>query len=85
MTTPRIRVFAGPNGSGKTTLINKLQDLNLPLYRVINPDEIEKQLDAKRGLTLSEYGIRATSSEFLRFVNEHRIFRPSYSILFAKK
>lgn len=68
MTTPRIRVFAGPNGSGKTTLINKLQDLKLPLYRIINPDEIERQLNTKRGLTLSDYGIRTRSSEFLRFV-----------------
>jgi len=64
----RIRVFAGPNGSGKSTLLNRLADSEIPLYCVINPDEIESKLGSKNGLLLSDFGLAATRSQFLTYV-----------------
>jgi predicted ABC-type ATPase len=66
--TPRIRVFAGPNGSGKSTLLDRLSDSNVPLYCVINPDAIEKHLNANDGLALADYGLKASKPEFLTYV-----------------
>ena len=67
---PRIRVFAGPNGSGKTTLVQKLQAINLPLYHVINPDDIEQKLNSKAGLDLSYLGSNVLEIDFLRYVGQ---------------
>jgi len=63
--TPRIRVFAGPNGSEKSTLLNRLSASNIPLYSVVNPDEIEKRLNSEEGLRLLDYGLTSTKSDFL--------------------
>jgi len=68
--TPRIRVFAGPNGSGKSTLLNRLSATNIPLYSVVNPDEIEKRLNSEEGLRLLDYGLTSTKSDFLGYVKD---------------
>ncbi len=67
---PRIRVFAGPNGSGKTTLVQKLQAINLPLYSVINPDDIEQDLNSEAGLDLSYLGANRLEADFLRYTKQ---------------
>ncbi len=66
--TPRIRVFEGPNGSGTSTLLDRLSDSNVPLYYVIGPNAIEKQLNAKDGLALTNYGLKPSKPEFLAYV-----------------
>ena len=71
--TPRIRVFAGPNGSGKSTLLNRLSDSNIPLYSVVNPDEIEKRLNSEEGLRLLDYGLTSTKSDFLWLRERHHL------------
>ena len=37
----RLRIFAGPNGSGKSTLVQRIKEKeNVPLYTVLNADEL---------------------------------------------
>jgi predicted ABC-type ATPase len=68
--TSRIRVFSGPNGSGKSTLVDRLLTSNIPLYRVINPDRIEEDLNSRTGLALSDYGLTLTKAQFHKYVEK---------------
>ena len=43
MSTPRLRMFAGPNGNGKSTLNSVVSKELLGIY--INADEIEKEIN----------------------------------------
>lgn len=65
--TPRVRVFAGPNGSGKSTLLAKLA-ATVPMYAVINPDDIERSMNTGGGVALMPYGVTTNRSEFLAYV-----------------
>jgi len=59
---PRIRIFAGPNGSGKTTLYEELSN-NYSSGYFINADEIEKKLQVKRLIDLTEFGLKSSQKE----------------------
>lgn len=58
MQSHRIRIFAGPNGSGKTTLYNALSNNYNPGF-FINADEIEKTLQTKGLIDLTELGLKS--------------------------
>lgn len=62
---PRLRMFAGPNGSGKSTLKDHVQPHWLGVY--VNADDMEKQVRAEGGLSLSPFGIVATHAELAAF------------------
>ncbi|MBG6062646.1 putative ABC-type ATPase [Flavobacterium sp. CG_9.1] len=58
----RIRVFAGPNGSGKTSLYSVIsKTYNSGIF--INADEIEKILQTKGLIDLSEFGLKVTTKD----------------------
>lgn len=69
---PRIRMFAGPNGSGKSTLKSVLPLKLLGSY--INPDEIEKEINAN-GLDLSTYGISTSNAEIIDFFKNSNLLK----------
>lgn len=56
-------MFAGPNGSGKSTIKNNFPKELLGVY--INPDEIEKELQAKDQLDLSSFYLENSASKDL--------------------
>jgi predicted ABC-type ATPase len=63
----RIRVFAGPNGSGKTSLYSKIsKTYNSGIF--INADEIEKILQTKGLIDLSEFGLKVTTKDLEVFI-----------------
>lgn len=62
---PRLRMFAGPNGSGKSTLKSILRPELIGRY--LNPDEIESELNSKRSIDLSQYGISSSLEEIRAF------------------
>jgi predicted ABC-type ATPase len=64
----RLRVFAGPNGSGKSTLLHRLASSSIPLYQVINADDIQLHLNSTDGLNLGVYGLGASRDRFRAFV-----------------
>lgn len=62
----RIRLFAGPNGSGKTSLYYKIsKTYNSGIF--INADEIEKTLQTKGLIDLSEFGLKVTAKDLEKF------------------
>jgi predicted ABC-type ATPase len=62
----RIRVFAGPNGSGKTSLYSVIsKTYNSGIF--INADEIEKILQTKGLIDLSEFGLKVTTKDLELF------------------
>ena len=62
----RIRLFAGPNGSGKTSLYYKIsKTYNSGIF--INADEIEKTLQTKGLIDLSEFGLKVTAKDLELF------------------
>jgi cytidylate kinase len=64
----RIRVFAGPNGSGKTSLYSKISKTYISGI-FINADEIEKTLQTKGLIDLSEFGLKITQKDLERFIS----------------
>jgi predicted amidohydrolase YtcJ len=64
----RLRVFAGPNGSGKSTLLHRLASSSIPLYQVINADDIQLHLNSTDGLNLGVYGLGPSRDRFRAFV-----------------
>jgi predicted kinase len=60
MDAPRLRMFAGPNGSGKSTIKSVVPPELLGVY--LNPDEIEKEIQALDLLDLSAYGVETKCS-----------------------
>jgi predicted ABC-type ATPase len=64
----RIRVFAGPNGSGKTSLYYRIsKTYNSGIF--INADEIEKILQTKGLIDLSEFGLKITQKDLEIFIS----------------
>jgi len=62
----RIRIFAGPNGSGKTTMYTELsKNYNSGFF--INADEIEKTLQTKGLIDLTELGLKSNQQELNDF------------------
>ncbi len=62
----RIRLFAGPNGSGKTSLYYKIsKTYNSGIF--VNADEIEKTLQTKGLIDLSEFGLKVTTKDLELF------------------
>lgn len=65
----RLRIIAGPNGSGKSTMIDKLrQNFDCGIY--INTDEIEKTLNDKHFINLSDFLLESSSSNFDDFLKQ---------------
>ena len=64
-TTPRLRIFAGPNGSGKSTIKEVIAPALLGIY--VNPDEIEKALNAYGLLDFSPYQVAIEPNEIIAF------------------
>ena len=57
MKIARLRMVGGPNGSGKSTFVEYLKDvLNIPLGRVLNPDDLEKNLRTAGGSIFRNWG-----------------------------
>lgn len=64
----RIRVFAGPYGSGKTSLYSKISETyNSGIF--INADEIEKILQTRGLIDLSEFGLKVTTKDLETFIS----------------
>ena len=62
----KIRLFAGPNGSGKTSLYNIISKT----YQsgiFINADEIEKTLQTKGLIDLTDFGLKVTSKDLEQY------------------
>lgn len=62
---PRLRMFAGPNGSGKSTIKSMVPAKLLGVY--LNPDEIQKDIEDRGFLNVSDYGVETTREEILPF------------------
>jgi len=60
-----LRLFAGPNGSGKSVLKSYLPSALLGVY--LNPDEIEAEVRAARGLDLRTFKVDTQSDEVRKF------------------
>jgi predicted ABC-type ATPase len=58
-------MFAGPNGSGKSTLKTLLRPELLGVY--LNPDEMERDMQAHGGLNLATYRVTFTTDEVREF------------------
>lgn len=59
-------MVAGPNGSGKSTLVETLRKLvNLGVY--VNADDIEKSLREHSSFDVTEYALKFTQPEFVKF------------------
>ena len=73
MSSPnRIRIFAGPNGSGKTTMYTELsKNYNSGFF--INADEIEKTLQTKGLIDLTELSLKSTQEELDNFKKTEEI------------
>jgi len=56
MSTPRLRIFAGPNGSGKTTIIRQIPE-EIHLGYLVNADDIEKILTEKGAYPLNGHQV----------------------------
>lgn len=61
LSTPRLRMFAGPNGSGKTTVKNGLPPSLFGVY--VNPDDLEKTIRDEGVLGLEPFGVAFTTEE----------------------
>lgn len=76
----RIRLFAGPNGSGKTSLYDKIsKTYNSGIF--INADEIEKKLQTKGLIDLSDFGLKVTNEDLEKFI----VLTDSQSLLLKAK
>jgi predicted ABC-type ATPase len=76
----RIRLFAGPNGSGKTSLYYKIsQTYKSGIF--INADEIEKELQTKGLIDLSEFGLKVNAADLKLFFS----LNDSKSLVFKAK
>ncbi len=75
-------MFAGPNGSGKSTLKSVLLPELLGVH--LNPDEIEATIKATGRLSLTDYGVTATSAmlsipaRFKQFCGQRWHGRPAH-------
>ena len=72
--TPRVRMFGGPNGSGKSTLFRHILQ---PEWRGIylNPDDIERSIQACGYLDLSIYGVADADEAALAFFRTSSLVR----------
>ncbi len=62
---PRMRMFAGPNGSGKSTVKSMLPPKLLGVY--LNPDDIQREIQACGFLDTRSYQVETTPEEILPF------------------
>lgn len=69
----RLRVFAGPNGSGKSTIFYRIKaKYSIGFY--INPDLLDKEMDEKGFVDLSDYGLNSDLDErFNNLIKTHPI------------
>lgn len=73
MGLPRLRMFAGPNGSGKSTIKSVVPDNLLGVY--LNPDEMQKEIEARGFLDVRGYGVETTREEILGFFADSTLLR----------
>ncbi len=71
VSTPRLRMFAGPNASGKSTIKPIISPELLGIY--INPDEIEQMVRQQDFLDLTIYSIQTTQKEILDFFGSSKL------------
>lgn len=68
-------MVAGPNGSGKSTLLNYLSEISGPqkfsLGHILNPDEVQKELEGRGTFDLTRFGVTASTEAFAKFVGAH--------------
>ncbi|TAF72104.1 MAG: hypothetical protein EAZ58_02700, partial [Flavobacterium sp.] len=76
----KIRLFAGPNGSGKTSLYNIISK-NYKSGIFINADEIEKTLQTKGLIDLTDFGLKVTSKD----LEQYTLLDDSQSLLAKAK
>lgn len=65
VTVPRLRMFAGPDGSGKSTIKSVVPPKLLGVY--LNPDELQKDIEARGFLDVRDHGVATTPEEILPF------------------
>lgn len=70
MSTPRLRMVAGPNGSGKTTLVGIMRQ-RIPLGIELNPDELEAAMKKTGALDMAAWGLRITQRNLDAFLRQH--------------
>ena len=72
---PRVRMFAGPNGSGKSRLKKEillhLDSALLGIY--INPDEIEKAIEASKRFYFDDFEVETSQEEVLSYFEKSRL------------
>jgi predicted ABC-type ATPase len=73
MSVPRLRMFAGPNGSGKSTIKGVISRELLGVY--LNPDDMQKEMEATGVLELSAYGVEISEDEIVRFFGDSALLR----------
>lgn len=73
MSVPRLRMFAGPNGSGKSTIKSVVPPELLGVY--LNPDEIQKDIEARGFLNVRDYEVETTASEILGFFADSTLLK----------
>lgn len=76
MPNKRLRMFAGPNGPGKSTVFNEIKsDYNFDLGIYLNADEIEKKLQRKNLINISDYNLSHKIGEkFNDFISNHTLY-----------
>lgn len=72
-------MFAGPNGSGKSTIKNVLPKELLGVY--LNPDEIQKVIQATGSFDLTSINVSGTTREFQDFISASSLFNGREGLL----
>ena len=68
-----MRMFAGPNGSGKSTIKSVVPANLLGIY--VNPDEIQKEIEDRGFLDVSQYDVKTTRDEILGYFMDSPLLR----------
>jgi predicted ABC-type ATPase len=73
MSTPKLRMVAGPNGSGKTTLLNSIGELGFPMGHQLNPDQVAAELAQTGRMEFSQWGLSVDQQIIHAFTSLHAL------------